>query len=59
MQVGTLVRIKTTDEIGIVTERLETHHHKFSRWKIIGLTKAIGNRYELSFPNKYVEVLCK
>ena len=56
MQVGTLVRIKTTDEIGIVTEQVS---NEFNRWVIIGLTKAVGNKYELSFPNKYVEVLCK
>jgi hypothetical protein len=54
--IGALVRIKTTDEIGIVVERVS---NEFNRWKIIGLTKAVGNRYELSFPNRYVEVLCK
>jgi hypothetical protein len=56
MQIGTLVKISTTDEIGIVVERVS---NEFNRWKIIGLTKAVGNIYELSFPNKYVEVLCK
>ena len=56
MQIGTLVKITTTDEIGIVTARVS---NEFNRWKIIGLTKAVGNKYELSLPNKYVEVLCK
>ena len=54
--IGALVRIKTTDEIGIVVERVS---NEFNRWKIVGLTKAVGNMYELSFPNKYVEVLCE
>jgi len=56
MQIGTLVRITTTDEIGIVTEQVS---NEFNRWRIVGLSKAVGNKYELSFPNRYVEVLCK
>ena len=56
MQIGSLVRITTTDEIGIVTERVS---NEFNRWVIIGLTKAVGNKYELSLPNKYVEIICK
>ena len=54
--IGTLVRIKTTDEIGIVIERVP---NDLKRWVVVGLAKAKGFRYELSFPNKYVEVLCK
>ena len=56
MQIGSLVRITTTDEIGIVVEQIP---NEFNRWRIIGLSKAVGNKYELSLPNKYVEVLCK
>ena len=56
MQIGSLVRITTTDEIGIVTERVS---NEFNRWVIIGLLKHVGDRYEMSFPNKYVEVICK
>ena len=56
MQIGSLVRIATTNEIGIVTERVS---NEFNRWVIIGLLNHVGDRYEMSFPNKYVEVVCK
>jgi len=56
MQIGTLVKIKTTNEIGIVTARVS---NEFNRWEIIGLLKHAGDRYEMSFPNRHVEVLCK
>ena len=54
MQIGTLVKFKNTTEYGIVTGRVP---NEFNRWEVIGLFNHIGFRYEIVFPNKYVEVL--
>ena len=56
MQIGTLIKFKDTTEFGIVVSRIPNEFH---RWEVIGLTNHIGFRYEITFPNKHVEVLCK
>jgi len=56
MQIGTLIKFKNTTEFGIVTQRVPNEFH---RWEVIGLTNHIGFRYEITFPNEHVEVLCK
>ncbi len=58
MQIGSLIKFKDTTEIGIVTNKANAGQGK-ERWEVIGLTNHIGFRYEVSFPNKHVEVLCK
>ena len=58
MQIGTLIKFKETTEIGIVTNKTQTCQGK-ERWEVTGLINHIGFRYEVSFPNKHVEVLCK
>ncbi len=58
MQIGTLIKMKNTTEIGIVIEKAKTgHRNARESWIVLGLTKNIGFRYELSFPNKHVEIL--
>ncbi len=52
MQIGTLIRFKDTTEFGIVTKKVS-----LLRWEVIGLTNHVGFRYEITFPNKYVEIL--
>ena len=54
MKIGTLIKFKNTTEFGIVTARVP---NEFNRWEVIGLTNHIGFRYELTFPNKHVEIL--
>ena len=56
MQIGTLIKFKNTTEFGIVTARVS---NEFNRWEVIGLVNHVGFRYEITFPNKNVEVLCK
>ena len=58
MQIGTLIKIAipSGDEIGIVIQRVP---NEFSRWEVIGLSRHVGFKYVLSFPNKYAEVICK
>jgi hypothetical protein len=54
MKIGTLIKFKDTTEIGIVTSRVP---NEFNRWEVIGLINHVGFRYELTFPNKHVEIL--
>ena len=56
MQIGTLVKFILYDEYGIVTQRVP---NEFNRWVVIGLTGWVGVRYEVVFPNKNMEVICK
>jgi len=56
MQIGTLIKFKDTTEIGIVTARVP---NQMNGWEVIGLTNHVGFRYQVFFPNKHVEVLCK
>ena len=56
MQIGTLIKFKNTTEYGIVTAQVLSFGE--IRWEVIGLTNHIGFRYELTFPNKHVEVIC-
>ena len=58
MKIGSLIKFKDTTEIGIVTNKAKSWNGK-ARWEVIGLTNHIGFKYEVSFPNKHVEVLCK
>jgi hypothetical protein len=58
MQIGTLIKFCGTTEIGIVTNKAKPRKDK-ERWEVVGLINHIGFRYEVSFPNKHVEVLCK
>ena len=55
MQIGTLIKFKNTTEIGIVTAKVLSFGE--TRWEVIGLINHIGFRYELTFPNKHVEIL--
>ena len=54
MQIGSLIKFKDTTEFGIVTKKLSP-----LRWEVIGLINHIGFRYEVHFPYKHMEVLCK
>ena len=54
MQIGTLIKFKNTTEIGIVTQRVPNEFHS---WEVIGLINNVGFRYEITFPNKHVEIL--
>jgi len=54
MQIGTLIKFKDTTEYGIVTARVP---NDLNRWEVIGLINHIGFRYEVTFPNRHVEIL--
>ena len=56
MKIGDLIKFKDTTELGIVTAKVLSFGE--IRWEVIGLTNHIGFRYELTFPNKHVEVIC-
>ena len=56
MKIGTVIKFKDTNDLGIVTSRVP---NEFNRWEVIGMINHVGFRYELTFHNKHVEVLCK
>ena len=55
MQIGDLIKFKDTTELGIVTAKVLSFGE--TRWEVIGLVNHVGFRYELTFPNKHVEIL--
>ena len=56
MQLGDLIKFKDTTEIGIVTNKAKSWNGK-ERWEVIGLINHVGFRYEVTFPNRHVEIL--
>ena len=56
--IGTIIKIKDTDVIGIVAEKAEVNPCGEQIYIILGLNNN-NRRYTMRLSNPYVEVICK